>query len=126
MRHIFYNEIETPFEKSQKDLNNVYKKIKKNKNYFYSAKDLALIESLKADGFLIPKEIKYNEISKNYSVPENLINLLKNDEIGRLALKFVVMEEGHPPYELDPETLESLGSLLKFQKYLLSLEIKLD
>ena len=122
----FYTEIETPFEKSQKDLNNVYKKIKKNKNYFYSAKDLALIESLKADGFLIPKEIKYNEISKNYSVPENLINLLKNDEIGRLALKFVEIIGEDEIYELDPETIYFMtnilnqANLIKFRNKVLS------
>ena len=127
----FYTEVETPFEKSQKDLNNVYKKIKRNKNYFYSGKDLALIESLKIDGFLIPKEIKYVEISKNYSVPDTLINLVKNDEIGRLALKFVEIIGEDEIYELDAETIYFMtnilnkASLIKFRNKVLSTALPL-
>ena len=127
----FYTEVETPFEKSQKDLNNVYKKIKRNKNYFYSGKDLALIESLKIDGFLIPKEIKYAEISKNYSVPDTLLNLVKNDEIGRLALKFVEIIGEDEIYELDAETIYFMtnilnkASLIKFRNKVLSTALPL-
>ena len=40
----FYTEQGTPIKKSQKDLINIYKKIKRNKDYFFSAKDLSLIE----------------------------------------------------------------------------------
>jgi hypothetical protein len=127
----FYTEVETPFEKSQKDLNNVYKKIKRNKNYFYSGKDLALIESLKIDGFLIPKEIKYAEISKNYTVPDTLINLVKNEEIGRLALKFVEIIGEDEVYELDAETIYFMtnilnkANLIKFRNKVLSTALPL-
>ncbi len=122
----FYTEIGTPLEKSQKDLNNIYKKIKRNRDYFYSAKDLALIESLEVDGFSIPKEINHNEISKNYSVPGNLISLVKNDEIGRLALKFVEIIGEDEIYELDPETIYFMinilnqAKLIKFRNKVLS------
>ena len=37
----------------------VYKKIKKNKNYFFSAKDLAIVESLKKDGVKITEDINF-------------------------------------------------------------------
>ena len=40
-------------KKIQKEFNKVYKKIRKNKKYFYSAKDAALIDSLMYDGFKI-------------------------------------------------------------------------
>ena len=52
----FYTEEGTPKQKSQKNLNSIYKKIKKNKNYFFSAKDLALIESLRQMVFRYPRE----------------------------------------------------------------------
>ena len=51
-------------KKAQKDFLKIYKKIKKNRKYFFSAKDLALVESLVQDGFQIPKELDYKEIAK--------------------------------------------------------------
>ena len=62
--------------------------------------------------FLIPKEIKYAEISKNYNVPDTLINLVKNDEIGRLALKFVEIIGEDEIYELDAETIYFMTNIL--------------
>ena len=108
----FYTEEGTPKQKSQKNLNSIYKKIKKNKNYFFSAKDLALIESLKTDGFSIPEGIKYKEVSKNYSIPKNLLNLTKNRESGLLALKFVEIIGEDEIYELDPETVYFIVHIL--------------
>ena len=108
----YYTEDGTPKQKSQKNLNNIYKKIKKNKKYFFSAKDLALIESLKKDGFLIPEGIKYKEISKKYSIPQNLLKLTKNKESGLLALKFVEIIGEDEMYELDPETVYFIVHIL--------------
>ncbi len=101
----YYTEPNTSIKKSQKDLENVYKKIKKNRKYFFSAKDLALIESLKLDGFKIPKEINIKELSNNYSKPDNLLNLVTNQEIGLLALKFVEIIGEDEVSDLDPETI---------------------
>ena len=42
-------------KKIQKDIDKIFKKISKNKKYFYSAKDLALIDSLVKDGFKFQK-----------------------------------------------------------------------
>ena len=108
----YYTEKGTPKQKSQKNLNNVYKKIKKNKKYFFSAKDLALIESLKVDGFSIPEGIKYEDISKKYSIPQNLLKLTKNKESGLLALKFVEIIGEDEMSELDPETVYFIVHIL--------------
>ncbi len=108
----YYTEEGTPKQKSQKNLNSVYKKIKKNKKYFFSAKDLALIESLKKDGFLIPEDIKYKEISKKYSIPQNLLKLTKSKEPGLLALKFVEIIGEDEMHELDPETVYFIVHIL--------------
>jgi len=112
----FYTDINTPVQKTQKDLNNVYKKIRKNKKYFFSAKDLALVESLKIDGFSIPEEIKTNEIAKQYSVPKNLLDLAKNDETGLLALKFVEIIGEDEISILDPETIYFITNILNKAK----------
>ena len=37
-------------KKTEKDFKSVYKKIKRNKNYFISIKDIIVLESLKVDG----------------------------------------------------------------------------
>ena len=42
--------------KIEKDLNNFLKKIKKDKKYFLSKKDIILIESIKSDGIEISKK----------------------------------------------------------------------
>lgn len=112
----FYTDINTPVQKTQKDLNNVYKKIRKNKKYFFSAKDLALVESLKIDGFSIPEEIKTNEIAKQYSVPKNLLDLAENDETGLLALKFVEIIGEDEISILDPETIYFITNILNKAK----------
>ena len=108
----YYTESDTPFQKSQKDISNVYKKIKKNKKYFFSAKDLALVESLKKDGFEIPKEIDAKKISKKYNIPEGLKNLQKNGEIGLFTLKVVEIIGEDEVYDLDSETIYFIVNLL--------------
>ena len=112
----FQTEKGTSKQKSQKDLNNIYKKIRRNKNYFFSAKDLALIESLKIDGFEIPKEINYEKIAKKYSIPQNLLKLAENEETGYLALKLVEIIGEDDIQNLDPETIYFVTHLLNKMK----------
>ena len=112
----YYTEPGTPMEKSQKNLLSVHKKIKRNKNYFFSAKDLALIESLESDNFSIPKEIKHKEIAKNYIIPENLLNLIKTNEIGLLTLKFVEIIGVDEIYDLDADSVYFIVHLLNQAK----------
>ena len=107
----FYTE-ETENKKIQKDLNKIYKKIKKNRKYFFSAKDLALVESLAKDGFSIPKELDYKEISKQYSIPSNLQKLGKSNESAFLTLKLVEIIGEDEAYNLDPETIYFITYLL--------------
>ena len=110
VRH--FTESEIPLKKTQKDLNNVYKKIKRNKNYFFSAKDLVLVEALKLDGVIIPNDINIEEISKKYPVPSNLLKLVKNEEVGFLALKIVEIIGEDEVSNLDSETIYFITNLL--------------
>ena len=77
---------------------------------------MALIESLKTDGFSIPEEIKTNEIAKQYSVPKNLLDLAENDETGLLALKFVEIIGEDEISILDPETIYFITNILNKAK----------
>ena len=107
----FYLENEN-FKKSQKEIDKTFKKISKNKKYFYSAKDLALTNSLIKDGFKIPSVFNYQELSKKYEVPKNLLSLIKKKENAFLALKIVEIIGEDEPYQLDPETIFFITSLL--------------
>ncbi len=111
-RLIKYFTENTNQKKVQKDFNKIYKKIKKNRKYFFSAKDIALIESFAKDGFEIPKELDYISISKDYDIPSNLLKLSENNQPAFLTLKIVEIigeDEGH---DLDPETIYFITHLL--------------
>ncbi len=112
----YYTEINTPNQKTQKDINSTYKKIKKNKKYFYSAKDLALLESLEVDGFIIPKEINHKEKAKNYTIPESLLKLVENGEIGLMTLKFIEIIGEDEIYNLDADTIYFMVNILNQTK----------
>ncbi len=107
----FYIENEEE-KKIQKDINRIFKKIGKNKKYFYSAKDLALVETLIKDGFNIPTNFKITDLSSKYDVPANLLMLIEKKQNAFLALKIVEIIGEDEPYELDPETLYFITNLL--------------
>ena len=107
----YFNE-EIDQKKAQKDFIKIYKKIKKNRKYFFSAKDLALVESLAKDGFKIPKEFDYQEISKKYNIPSNLLKLGKSNQLAFLTLKLVEIIGEDEAHNLDPETIYFIIHLL--------------
>ena len=98
--------------KVQKDINKIFKRIGKNKKYFISAKDLALADTLIADGFSLPSSFKYNELSQRIDVPSNLLQLAENNQKAFLALKIVEIIGEDEPYQLDPETIYFVTNLL--------------
>ncbi len=99
-------------KKTQKEIDKIFKKISKNKKYFYSAKDLALTESLVKDGFKMPSSFDYKEISSKYNVPENLLQLIKKNQNAFLTLKIVEIIGEDEPDQLDPETIYFITNLL--------------
>ena len=99
-------------KKVQKDIDKIFKKITKNKKYFVSAKDLALVDALLKDGFLLPSNFKYDELSSKFDVPKNLLQLIDNDQKAFLALKIVEIIGEDELYQLDPETIYFVTNLL--------------
>ncbi len=103
-------------KKVQKDIDKIFKKINKNKKYFISAKDLALTDTLITDGFSIPSNFNYNKLSERFNVPNNLLQLIDNDQKAFLVLKIVEIIGEDEPYQLDPETIYFVTNLLNKMK----------
>jgi hypothetical protein len=99
-------------KKVQKDIDKIFKKISKNRKYFYSAKDLALADTLVNDGFNLPSNFNYKELTKKYEIPNNLLQLIDNNQNAFLALKIVEIIGEDEPHQLDPETIYFITNLL--------------
>ena len=103
-------------DKTQKDFLNVYKKIKKNNKYFYSIKDIILLETLLAEGVDIPKDLDVSQLSKNLTVPNNIDLLVEKGEIGMVMFKLVEIIGNDDIENLDPETLYFIVNILNKAK----------
>ena len=90
----------------------IYKKIKKNKKYFISIKDIIVLESLAADGISLPNDLNYAELSSELTIPENLQDLVSQNQIGLVMLKIVEIIGEDNVSDLDPETLYFLNKIL--------------
>ena len=98
--------------KTEKDFKSVYKKIKKNKKYFISIKDIVVLESLMADGISLPEDLDYTSLSTQLTVPENLRDLASQNQIGLVMLKIVEIIGEDDIKDLDPETIYFLNRIL--------------
>ena len=98
--------------KVQKDIDKIFKKIAKNKKYFISGKDLALADALITDGFILPSSFKFNELTEKLDVPNNLLELVKNNQKAFVALKIVEIIGEDEPHQLDSETIFFVTNLL--------------
>ena len=98
--------------KIEKELVNFLKKIKKNKKYLFSKKDVIFIESLRSDGIKIPK--KYDELYTldQNEIPTDIQVMINNNEKG-LALLRIAEVIGQDNLErIDDDTLYFIISTL--------------
>ena len=107
----YFVEDEQP-EKIQKEVDKIFKRLSKNRKYFYSGKDLALIDALIKDGFKIPDNFNQKELALKYEIPKNLIQLIEKKQNAFLALKIVEIIGEDEPDQLDPETIYFITNLL--------------
>ena len=98
--------------RTEKDFKSVYKKIKKNKKYFISIKDIVVLESLMADGISLPEDLNYTSLSTQLTVPKNLRDLVSQNQIGLVMLKIVEIIGEDNIRDLDPETIYFLNRIL--------------
>ena len=98
--------------RTEKDFKLIYKKIKRNKKYFISIKDIVVLDSLAADGISLPEDLDYSTLSSELTVPNNLYNLASQNQIGLVMLKIVEIIGEDNISDLDPETIYFLNKIL--------------
>ena len=91
--------------KIEKDLDNFLKKIKKNKKYYLSTKDIILIESLKSDGIEISK--KYEDLYEinETEMPTDIQVMINNNDVGSTLLRIIEVIGQDDLELLDEDTL---------------------
>ena len=107
----FYTEKNISLKKLDKDFKSVHKKIKKNKKYKFSLKDAILFESLENEKYVLPKELNYEKIRNINSPPTELLNMVKNNEIGMLLLRIVELVGEDEILDLDSQTVYFINHL---------------
>jgi len=98
--------------RTEKDFKSVYKKIKRNKKYFISIKDIIVLESLVVDGMSLPQGLNLKELSSELTVPKNLQSLVDENQIGMVMLKIIEIIGEDEVHNLDPETIYFLNKIL--------------
>ena len=98
--------------KIEKDLNNFLKKIKKNKKYLLTKKDIILIESLKSDGIKVEK--KYDNLYKilDSEMPTDIQVMINNNESASAILRIIEVIGQDELNALDEDTLFFIISAL--------------
>ena len=91
--------------KIEEDLNKFLKKIKKDKKYFLSKKDVIFLEALKSDGIEISK--KYDDLYKinKSEMPADIQSMIDNEEIGAALLRLVEVIGPEKIEDIDDDTV---------------------
>ncbi len=91
--------------KIEEDLNKFLKKIKKNKKYFLSKKDIIFLEALKSDGIEISK--KYENLYKinKSEMPTDIQKMIDNKEIGAALLRIIEVIGPEKIQDIDDDTV---------------------
>ena len=97
-----YFQNKTSLPQVEKETNDLLKKIKKNKKYFFSIKDIIMAESLKSDGVQILK--KYDGLYEyETNIPSDINSMIVNGETGLVLLKIaqIIGEDDLEDLDLD-------------------------
>ena len=76
-------------KKITKDLNDLLKKIKKNKKYFFSKKDIILVETFKSDGIQVSDKFKNLYQINDSEIPSDIQIFINNGDIAAAMLRIV-------------------------------------
>ena len=109
---IGYFESEYKKKEIEKELESFLKKIKKNKKYFFSKKDIIFLESVKSDGIEISDKYKdLYEINEN-EIPNDIQNMIIKDDIGGALLRIAEVIGQDKIEEIDDDTMYFIISTL--------------
>ena len=92
-------------KKFEKEVNDFLKRIKKNKKYFFSKKDVIFLESLKSDGIKISE--KFNDLYEvsDTEMPTDIQVMINNEDIGGALLRLVEVIGRDRVEDIDDETM---------------------
>jgi hypothetical protein len=86
---INYFKEDAPIKKITKDLNDSLNKIKKNKKYFFSKKDIILVEAFKSDGIKVSDKYKALYEINESEMPSDIQILINNKDMATAMLRIV-------------------------------------
>ena len=95
-----------------KDLNDALKKIKKNKKYFFSKKDIILVETFKSDGIQVSEKFKDLYEVKKSEIPTDIQIFIDSGDIAAAMLRIVEVIGQDEIKDIDDDTLYFIISTL--------------
>ena len=88
-----------------KDLNDFLKKFKRDKKYFFSKKDIILVESLKSDGVKVSEKYKNLYEIKESEMPSDIQVFINNRDMGAAMLRIVEVIGQDDLKDIDGDTM---------------------
>ena len=109
---INYLKLEKSKNDPTKDINDFLKKIKKNKKYFFSKKDIILVETFKSDGIKILK--KYDDLYQinDSEIPSDIQIFVNSGDMAAALLRIVEVIGQDNLNNIDEDTLYFIISTL--------------
>ena len=95
-----------------KDLNDLLKKIKKNKKYIFSKKDIILVETFKSDGIKVLEKFKNLYEIKESEVPSDIQIFIDSGDMAAAMLRIVEVIGQDQIKDIDEDTLYFIISTL--------------
>ena len=96
----------------EKDVNDLLKKIKRDKKYYFSMKDIILVEALKSDGIKILERYKNLYEISDSQIPTDIQIFINNADMGTAMLRIVEVIGQDDLKDIDPETMYFIISTL--------------
>ena len=88
-----------------KDLNDLLKKVKKNKKYLFSKKDVILVEAFKSDGIQVSEKFKDLYEIQESEIPTDIQMFIKSGDIAAAMLRIVEVIGQDEINDIDEDTL---------------------
>jgi len=109
---INYFKDEGSSKKITKDLNDLLKKVKKNKKYFFSKKDIILVEAFKSDGIQVSEKFKNLYDIRESEIPSDIQIFINSGDMAAAMLRIVEVIGQDEINDIDEDTLYFIISTL--------------
>jgi len=109
---INYFKEDASIKKITKDLNNSLKKIKKDKKYFFSKKDIILVETFKSDNIDVSKKYKDLYEINEFEIPSDIQIFINNRDMAAAMLRIVEIIGQDQLRNIDDDTMYFIISTL--------------